>query len=127
MLCTMKPPLSLRPLLDAEHTALAAGRRNHEAFTVHRYQIWLASVERQHPSAIAKTLCGALQMVRNVLHAFARRGLASVQCGLNVSLRSTGLSQLSPSGCMGNEPSWRPFVCSPWRNSYSRSVPTSSG
>jgi len=80
----MKPPLYIRHVTDEERAALAAGLHSHEAFTVRRCQIVLASAERQKPSAIAKTLRCAPQTVRNVLHAFAARGLACVRRGSNV-------------------------------------------
>jgi hypothetical protein len=83
----MKPPLSIRHVTAEERAALSAGLRRHEAFTVRRCQMLLASAERQHPSGIAKTLRCAPQTVRNVLHAFNARGLACVQRGSNVPLR----------------------------------------
>jgi transposase len=86
MLCAMKPPLYIRPVTDEERTALEAGLHSHEAFTVRRCQILLASAERQKPSAIAKTLRCAPQTVRNVLHAFDARGLACMQRGSNVPI-----------------------------------------
>ena len=87
MLCAMKPPLYLRRVTDKERAALEAGLRSHEAFTVRRCQILLASAERQKPASIAKTLRCAPQTVRNVLHAFDARGLACVQRGSNVPLK----------------------------------------
>jgi transposase len=87
MLYAMKPPLYLRRVTDKERAALEAGLRSHEAFTVRRCQILLASAERQKPASIAKTLRCAPQTVRNVLHAFDARGLACVQRGSNVPLK----------------------------------------
>ena len=86
MLCAMKPPLYIRDVTAAERAALEAGLRSHEAFTVRRCQIFLASAERQKPSCIAKTLRCAPQTVRHVLHAFDARGLACVQRGSNVPI-----------------------------------------
>lgn len=86
MLYAMKPPLYIHPVTDEERAALEAGLRSHDAFTVRRCQILLASAERQRPSAIAKTLRCAPQTVRNVLHAFEARGLACVQRGSNVPI-----------------------------------------
>jgi transposase len=83
----MKPPLYIRHVTDEERAALAAGLRSHDAFTVRRCQMLLASAERQKPAGIAKTLHCAPQTVRNVLHAFNARGLACVQRGSNVPLR----------------------------------------
>jgi transposase len=86
MLCAMKPPLYIRPVTDEERAALEAGLRSHDAFTVRRCQIVLASAEHQRPSAIAKPLHCAPQTVRNVLHAFEARGLACVQRGSTVPI-----------------------------------------
>ena len=86
-LCAMKPPLYIRHVTAEERAALTAGLRSHDAFTVRRCQIWLASAERQKPSGIAKTLRCAPQTVRNVLHAFNAHGLACVQRGSNVPLQ----------------------------------------
>src|SRR5215831_3983860 len=86
-LCAMKPPLSIRHVTDEEHAALETGLRSHEAFTVRRCQIVLASAEGQKPSQIATTLHCAPQTVRNVIHAFDARGLACVRHGSNVPLR----------------------------------------
>jgi transposase len=83
----MKPPLSIRHVTDEERAALETGLRSHDAFTVRRCQILLASAERQKPSGIAKTLRCAPQTVRNVLHAFNAHGLACVQRGSNVPLK----------------------------------------
>jgi len=83
----MKPPRYIRHVTDEERAALTAGLRSHEAFTVRRCQIWLASAERQKPSGIAKTLRCAPPTVRHVLHAFNARGLACVPRGSNVPLR----------------------------------------
>jgi hypothetical protein len=76
----------MRHVTDAERAALEAGLRSHEAFTVRRCQILLASAARQKPSSIAKALRCAPQTVRNVLHAFDARGLACVQRGSNVPI-----------------------------------------
>jgi hypothetical protein len=83
----MKPPLYIRHVTDEEHAALTAGLRSHDAFTVRRCQMWLASAERQKPSGSAKTLRCAPPTVRNVLHACNARGLACVPRGSNVPLR----------------------------------------
>ena len=83
----MKPPLSIRHVTDEERAALETGLRSHEAFTVRRCQIVLASAEGQNPSQIATTLHCAPQTVRHVMHAFDERGLACVPHGSNVPLR----------------------------------------
>ena len=89
MLCAMKPPLYIRHVTDDERAALEAGLRSHEAFTVRRCQILLASAERQTPSEIAKTLRCAPQTVRNVLHAFDARGLRVCSVGRTCRSRSS--------------------------------------
>jgi transposase len=74
----MKPPISIRPLTSEERQQLQAGLRSSEAFTLRRCQILLASARGQRPAQIARQLSCATQSVRNALHAFHRRGLASV-------------------------------------------------
>jgi hypothetical protein len=83
----MKPSLSIRPLTDEERAALVAGLRSHEAFTVRRCQILVASADAQKPAVIAKTLPCAPQTAWNVIHAFDARGLACVPRGSNVPVR----------------------------------------
>ena len=83
----MKPPRSIRHVTDEERAALGTGLRSHDAFTVRRCQIVLASTEGRKRSQIAMTLHGALQTVRNVMHACDEHGLACVPHGSNVSLR----------------------------------------
>jgi transposase len=75
----MKPPLFVRPLSDAERTALRDGRRSADAFTLRRCQILLASDRGQRPSAIAATVGCSAQSVRNALRAFAADGLDCLQ------------------------------------------------
>jgi transposase len=83
----MKPPLYIRHVTDEERAVLEAGLRSHDAFTVRRCQIVLASAEGQQPSQIATTLHCARQTVRNVIHAFDAHGLACVQHRSTVPLR----------------------------------------
>lgn len=71
----MKPPLFVRPLSDAERTALRGGLRSGEAFTLRRCQMLLASDRGQRPSAIAVLVGCSAQSVRNALRAFAADGL----------------------------------------------------
>jgi hypothetical protein len=86
MLGAMKPPLYIPPITDEERTALEAGLRSHDAFTVLGCQRLLASAERQKPARIAPTLRCAPHMVRNGLHAFEACGLACVRRGSNVPI-----------------------------------------
>jgi transposase len=69
----------VRPLTRAERQQLEAGLRSSEAFTLRRCQILLASARGQRPAQIARQLGCATQSVRNTLHAFHTRGLASLQ------------------------------------------------
>ena len=84
ILCTMKPPLSIRSFAEEERAALEAGLRRPEAFTVRRCQILFASAAGEKPSRIAKALHCAPQTVRNVLHACAQCGLACLRQGSTV-------------------------------------------
>lgn len=77
----MQIPLMVRPLTDAERTALEAGLRSSAAFTVRRAQILLASARGAHVPAIARTLGCDEQTTRNALHAFAAHGLAALTPG----------------------------------------------
>jgi DNA-binding NarL/FixJ family response regulator len=83
----MKPALSIRHFTDEERAALEAGLRSHDAFTVRRCQILLASAAGRKPSQIATALHCAPQTVRNVIHTFDKRGLACVPHGSNVPIR----------------------------------------
>jgi transposase len=69
----------LRPLTPEERHQLAAGLRSSHAFTLRRCQILLASARGQRPAQIARQLGCATQSVRNAIHAFHTRGLASLR------------------------------------------------
>lgn len=71
----MKPPLFIRPLSEEEHQHLQDALHTTDAFSLRRAQYLLASARGQKPSEIAKTYGGCEQSVRNVLRAFADRGL----------------------------------------------------
>jgi transposase len=75
----MKPPLFVRRLTDAERQALEAGLQSRHTFTLRRAQILLASARREPVPRIARSLGCSAQTVRNSIHAFAQRGLASLQ------------------------------------------------
>lgn len=72
----MKPPSFVRALTAAEQQQLQTGLRSADAFTVRRCQILLHSAKGQRAPAIATNLGCAVATVHNVLHAFAREGLA---------------------------------------------------
>lgn len=75
----MRKPITLRPLSAEEQQAVQAGLRSSHSFTVRRCQILLASQRGQHARQIADQLSCGDQTVRNVLHAFNRGGLTSLQ------------------------------------------------
>jgi hypothetical protein len=70
--------MSLRPLSLEELQRLEAGLHASEAFTLRRGQILLASARGQRPAQIAHQLSCATQSVRNAIHAFHTRGVASL-------------------------------------------------
>src|SRR4051794_11359516 len=75
----MKPPTFVRPLSDEEGRALRAGLRSHDAFTLRRCQVLLASADGQKPRAIAAAVGCCVQSVRNAIHAFEAEGLPSLR------------------------------------------------
>ena len=68
----------IRSLTPEEHQQLETGLRSPNAFTLRRCQILLASARGQRPAQIAQQLRCATQSVRNAIHAFHIRGLASL-------------------------------------------------
>jgi transposase len=75
----MKPPLFVRPLEADERQRLEVGLRSHDAFTMRRSQILLASSRGYRPSQIADVLGCAVGSVRNALHAFQAEALECLQ------------------------------------------------
>lgn len=71
----MKPPLFVRFLTEDQLHALDKALRSNQAFTVRRAQILRLSNLRQRPSEIAAHLGCSSQGVREVIHAFHKRGL----------------------------------------------------
>ena len=76
ILYTMKRPIYVRPLSDAERETLEAGLRSPDAFTLRRCQILLASASRQNAYQIARNLGCNPQTVRNTIHKFNEEGLS---------------------------------------------------
>jgi transposase len=72
----MKPPLSVRPLTDADRRQLEAERRPTDAFRMRRAPIVLASARGLSPQPIAQRVGCGVQTVRPVIHAFKTTGLA---------------------------------------------------
>jgi transposase len=68
----------VRACTPEERRQLTASLRSSDAFTLRRCQILLASARGQRPATIARHLGCATQSVRNALHAFDTRGLASL-------------------------------------------------
>ena len=77
----MQKPLLVRPLTDAERASLEVGLRSSDAFRLRLCQILLASARGERVPPIARHLGCAEQSVRNAIHAFHARGLASVTRG----------------------------------------------
>lgn len=72
----MNPPISIRPLGEAEQRQIQAGLRSSEAFVFRRCQILLAAARGERAPAIAHQLGCDDQRVRNVIHDFNEGGLA---------------------------------------------------
>lgn len=74
----MQAPFLVRPLTDAERTAVEMGLRSSNAFTLRRSQIIAASARGTHVPAIARSLSCNEQTVRNAIHAFHAAGVAAL-------------------------------------------------
>src|SRR5918999_1307724 len=72
---SMKRPIFMRPLSDAERETLEAGLRSPDAFTLRRCQILLASDRGKNAYQIAHELGCNPQTARNAIHAFNQKGL----------------------------------------------------
>ena len=81
MLRSMKTPVFVRPVTDAERAQLAAGLRSSDAFVLRRSQILLASARGESAPHIARQLGCDDQTVRNAIAAFNTRGLAALRKG----------------------------------------------
>src|ERR671937_525627 len=81
MLSSMKHPVYVRPLEDAERTQLVAGLRSSDGFVHRRSQILLASARGESAPQIARQLGCDDQTVRNAIAAFNTRGLAALHKG----------------------------------------------
>ena len=71
----MKPPVSVRPVTDAERAGLEEGLRSSDAFILRRCQILLASARHERPPQIAQSLGCDDQTVRTVIRRFERDGI----------------------------------------------------
>jgi transposase len=81
MLASMRPPIFVRPLTDAERQALTAGLRSPDAFVLRRRQILLASARGERAPRIAEHLGCDDQTVLDALHAFNAHGLPALRKG----------------------------------------------
>src|SRR5215204_5340427 len=75
ILYSMKRPIFVRPISDAERKTLEAGLRSPDAFTLRRCQILLASNRGENAYQIAHQLGCNPQTARNAIHAFNEKGL----------------------------------------------------
>lgn len=75
----MKTPIFVRSLTADEEQHLRAGLRSKDAFTLRRSQILLASAAGITPPQIAQRTGCTDQTVRDVIRAFATRGLACLE------------------------------------------------
>ena len=81
MLSSMKKPVYVRPLTDAERAQVVAGLRSSDAFVHRRSQILLASARGEQAPQIARHLGCDAQTVRNAIVAFNARGPAALRKG----------------------------------------------
>jgi transposase len=84
----MRTPILIRALTDAEAHALQEGLRSADAFVLRRCQILLASARGQRARQIATLLGCDDQTVRNAIHAFNARGLATLRRGSSAPHRT---------------------------------------
>jgi len=77
----MTEQLFVRQLTAAERRELEAGLKGREAFVLRRCQALLASARGEGVGPIARAVGCSRQTVRNVIHAFDARGLASLARG----------------------------------------------
>lgn len=74
----MRKPIYIRALTEGEQQTLQEGLRSSNAFVLRRCQILLASARGQTARVIGEGLGCDDQTVRNALHAFNTRGLATL-------------------------------------------------
>lgn len=80
----MPKAIFVRPFTADERAALEGGLRSPDAFVMRRCQILLANARGETALRIAAQLSCNDQTVRNAIHAFNRKGLASLQPGSSV-------------------------------------------
>lgn len=84
---SMPKAIFVRPLTVDERAALEAGVRSPEAFVMRRCQMLLANARGEPASQIAQHLSCNDQTVRNAIHSFNQKGLATLQPGSSVPHR----------------------------------------
>ena len=77
----MTEQLFVRELSAAERPALVAGLKSPDAFVLRRCQALLASGRGEGVGAVARAVGCSRQTVRNVIHGFNARGVASLRRG----------------------------------------------
>ena len=77
ILLSMKPPIYVRPLTDAERAWLEEGLRSADAFVLRRCQILLASARHERPPHIAQAVGCDDQTVRTVIRRFEHDGIGA--------------------------------------------------
>jgi len=80
----MPNAIFIRSLTADERTVLKAGVRSPDSFVMRRCQILLANARGETAIQIARHLGCDDQSVRNAIHAFNRKGLASLKPGSSV-------------------------------------------
>ena len=80
----MKAPVFIRDITIEERQQLEMGLRSKSAFTLRRCQILLASHNKQAVKEIAAQFHCSTQAVRDILHAFNKRGMECLTEGSHV-------------------------------------------
>lgn len=76
---SVRQPVVVRPLTDAERTQLEAGLRSSDPVVLRQCQILVASARGEQAPQIARRLGYHDQAVRNIIHAFNATGLAGLR------------------------------------------------
>lgn len=77
----MRTPIFVRPVTDAERSALEAGLRSPDAFTLRRSRIILGSAQGVRAPRIAEAVGCADQTVRNAIRRFDEHGVGALTPG----------------------------------------------
>ncbi len=80
----MPKAIHVRPFTDTERSALEAGLRSSDAFTMRRCQALLANARGENARQIAEHLGCSDQTVRNAIRAFNAEGLEALHPGSSV-------------------------------------------